>query len=252
MNKTKTLKSPEECNTSGMQSAADGRAFKLEGGNHVWQRRGKRFLDVTMAAVALVLLAPVLAAVACLIRIRMGTPVLFRQERAGIHKKSFMVVKFRTMGDGKGPDGTLLPDRLRLTPLGVLLRKTSLDELPQLWNVLKGDVSLVGPRPLPLHYLPYFTDRECLRFSVIPGITGWAQIHGRNEASWSERFARDVWYVQHWSVMLDLRILARTVLQVLTSKGVVTDARSIMLNLDEERRDMVSQPHKCSGMGGNR
>jgi len=174
-----------------------------------------------------------------LIRLNMGRPILFRQERPGLAKKPFIAVKFRTMADRKGCDETPLPDACRLSPLGVFLRKTSLDELPQLWNVVKGDISLVGPRPLLMRYLPYFTEQECLRFTVLPGITGWAQIHGRNESSWSDRFARDVWYVQHWSLWLDARILFRTVFKVLGSKGIVVDARSIMLNLDEERRHMT-------------
>jgi sugar transferase EpsL len=204
-----------------------------------WQRRVKRLVDVTTASFALLVLMPLLAVIACLIRFNMGRPVLFRQERGGMAKKPFTVVKFRTMTDRKGSDGEPLPDGCRLSPLGVFLRKTSLDELPQLWNVVKGDISLVGPRPLPLRYLPYFTERECLRFTVLPGITGWAQIHGRNESSWSDRFTRDVWYVQHWSLWLDARIVLRTISAVFASKGVVADARSIMLNLDEERRHMT-------------
>jgi sugar transferase EpsL len=198
----------------------------------------KRLFDFSAAVVGLLILSPLLAVVAAAIRFDMGTPVIFRQQRAGRGKRPFTIVKFRTMKDAAGPDGQPLPDGQRLTKLGIFLRKTSLDELPQLWNVLKGDLSLVGPRPLPLHYLPYFTKRECLRFTVPPGITGWAQIHGRNEAGWSDRFARDVWYVEHWSLWLDARILLRTVFKVFGSKGIVVDARSIMLNLDEERRHM--------------
>lgn len=204
-----------------------------------WQRKVKRLVDVTLAFFALLILMPLLVVIAGLIRLSMGRPVLFRQERAGMAKKPFVIVKFRTMADLSGCDGTLLPDACRLSPLGVFLRKTSLDELPQLWNVVRGDISLVGPRPLPMRYLPYFTEREYLRFTVLPGITGWAQIHGRNESSWSDRFARDVWYVQHWNLWLDARILLRTVSKVFASKGVVVDARSIMLNLDEERRHMT-------------
>lgn len=203
-----------------------------------WQRKLKRLVDFTSASVGLLVLMPLLAAIACLIRIKMGRPVLFRQERPGMDKKPFIAVKFRTMADGNGGDGTPLTDACRLSPLGVFLRKTSLDELPQLWNVVKGDISLVGPRPLLMRYLPYFTEQECLRFTVPPGITGWAQVHGRNEASWDERFARDVWYVENWSLWLDARIMFRTVFKVLGSKGIVVDARSTMLDLDEERRQM--------------
>ncbi|RKX61089.1 MAG: hypothetical protein DRP37_04455, partial [Thermodesulfobacteriota bacterium] len=133
--------------------------------------------------------------------------------------------------------GKDLPDNVRLTTLGRFLRKTSLDELPQLWNVFKGDISLVGPRPLLERYNPYFNERERLRFSVKPGITGWAQIHGRNEASWDKRLENDVWYVEHWSLGLDLKILVLTIKKVLSGKGVVVDAQSVMLDLDEERKE---------------
>jgi lipopolysaccharide/colanic/teichoic acid biosynthesis glycosyltransferase len=145
------------------------------------------------------------------------------------------MLKFRTMGDARAPDGRLLPDGLRLTALGRFLRRTSLDELPELWNVLTGDMSLVGPRPLLMDYFDFFTERERLRFSMPPGITGWAQTHGRNHAPWDARLERDVWYVEHWSFGLDLRILAATVRQVLRAESVVEDPHSIMLDLDEER-----------------
>ncbi|MCE5268414.1 MAG: sugar transferase, partial [Planctomycetaceae bacterium] len=168
-------------------------------------------------------------------------PVLFRQWRPGLGERPFLLYKFRTMNDACGPDGRPLPDAARLTALGRFIRRTSLDELPQLWNVLRGEMSLVGPRPLRMDYLPYFTRLERLRHSVRPGITGWAQVHGRNEASWDDRFANDVWYVEHWSLWLDLRILWLTLRQVVHGRGIVVDACSIMKNLDEERRAMFSE-----------
>ena len=156
------------------------------------------------------------------------------------------------MTDARGPDGRLLLDRDRLTAVGRFLRKTSLDELPQLWNVLRGELSLVGPRPLPIHYYPYFTDRERLRHGVKPGITGWAQVNGRNEASWDRRLAADVWYAENWSFALDLRILLATVAAVLQRRGVVVDPRSTMLNLDEERRGRETAARPDQGNGRTR
>lgn len=165
----------------------------------------------------------------------MGRPVLFRQTRPGYRAKPFFLYKFRTMREAYGPDGTPRPDAERLTRLGRFLRRKSLDELPQLWNVCRGDMSLVGPRPLLTRYLPYFTDRERLRQTVRPGITGWAQIRGRNAASWDQRLSDDVWYVENWSLSLDLKILLMTLKAVLEGSGVVVDPRATMLNLDEER-----------------
>jgi lipopolysaccharide/colanic/teichoic acid biosynthesis glycosyltransferase len=173
------------------------------------------------------------------IRQKMGSPVVLQQARPGIGELPFVLYKFRTMTDDRGPDGELLPDAARLTSLGRTLRRLSLDELPQLWNVIKGDMSLVGPRPLRMDYLPYFTELERLRHTVPPGITGWAQIHGRNEAAWDQRLAADVWYVENWSLLLDFKILLATLGRVLRRKNVVDDPRSIMLNLNEERAHMT-------------
>jgi lipopolysaccharide/colanic/teichoic acid biosynthesis glycosyltransferase len=197
--------------------------------------RTKRFADAACAGTMTVLLLPLLLVVAGLVHWRMGSPVLFRQLRPGIHERPFELLKFRTMVDVRDSSGEPLPDEQRLTFLGSLLRRSSLDELPTLINVIRGDMSLVGPRPLLLRYLPYFTERERLRFSVPPGITGWAQIRGRNHTPWSQRLEQDVWYVEHQGPWLDTKILLRTALQVLLARGVVVDARSIMLNLDEER-----------------
>ena len=197
----------------------------------------KRLIDLVIASTSLLLFGPIIGIIAVVIRMNMGSPVLFRQVRPGYMQKPFTLLKFRTMRMAIDPDGKDLPDNVRLTTLGRFLRKTSLDELPQLWNVSRGDISLVGPRPLLERYNPYFNERERLRFSVKPGITGWAQIHGRNEASWDKRLENDVWYVEHWSLGLDLKILVLTIKKVLSGKGVLVDARSVMLDLDEERKE---------------
>jgi len=174
----------------------------------------KRLFDATAAAAALVALGPLLAALAVLTWLRMGRPVLFRQWRAGREGRPFLLVKFRTMRAGPGPDEE------RLTPFGSWLRRTSLDELPELWNVLVGDMSLVGPRPLPVRYVERYSPRQTRRLEVRPGITGWAQVSGRNLLSWEERLERDVWYVDHRSFGLDAEILARTVGGILSGRGV--------------------------------
>jgi len=173
-----------------------------------------------MALVALLLLGPVLLAVAVVIRRSMGAPVLFRQVRPGFREKPICVLKFRTMREAENGEGRPLPDAERLTPVGRFLRQTSLDELPQLWNVLRGDMSLVGPRPLFMHYLERYTPEQRRRHEVMPGMTGWAQVNGRNAISWEDRFALDVWYVDNWSLGLDLRILLMTIARVLRREGI--------------------------------
>lgn len=180
----------------------------------------KRLLDVIGACLGLMLLSPLILALAGMIRCRLGSPVLFRQVRPGLHGLPFQMIKFRTMRDVVGPDGAPLPDQLRLTSFGRLLRSTSLDELPELWNVLKGDMSLVGPRPLLMEYLPLYSPEQARRHEVRPGVTGWAQVNGRNAISWDEKFALDVWYVDHRSLWLDLRILMLTVLRVVRRDGI--------------------------------
>jgi len=180
----------------------------------------KRLFDIIVALLALVALAPVLLVVAVVVRVGLGSPVLFRQRRPGWKGRIFELVKFRTMTGARGPDGALLPDVQRLTRLGRWLRATSLDELPELWNVLKGDMSLVGPRPLLVQYLDRYTPEQARRHEVRPGLTGWAQVHGRNDQSWEERFALDVWYVDNRSFWLDLKILAMTVWKVLAREGI--------------------------------
>jgi len=180
----------------------------------------KRALDVVVALLGLLLLAPVLLVVAIAIRLTMGSPVLFHQDRPGRYGRLFMLLKFRTMRHATGHDGRLLPDSERLTSLGSFLRKTSLDELPQLWNVLKGDLSLVGPRPLLVEYLDRYTAEQARRHEVRPGITGWAQVNGRNALSWEDKFALDVWYVDNWSLWLDFKILWMTFIKVLKREGI--------------------------------
>lgn len=159
------------------------------------------------------MLSPVLGLVSLAVWLDVGRPILFRQKRPGLHERPFTLYKFRSMNALTHPDGRLLPDAERLTPFGQLLRRYSLDELPQLFNILAGHMSLVGPRPLLTRYLPYYTDRERLRHTLRPGLTGWAQVHGRHTLSWDDRLEMDVWYVLHWSLGLDFRILARTLVQ---------------------------------------
>jgi lipopolysaccharide/colanic/teichoic acid biosynthesis glycosyltransferase len=180
----------------------------------------KRILDVVTVACALLLLAPGLAVLALAIRIWMGGPVLFRQVRIGRGGRAFRIAKFRTMTDARDSAGNLIADEDRLTGLGVFMRRASLDELPQLWNVLKGDMSLVGPRPLLPEYLPRYSAFQRRRHEVKPGITGWAQIHGRNRLSWEEKFEHDIWYVDHCCLWLDLKILALTIKQVILRDGI--------------------------------
>jgi len=181
---------------------------------------GKRLFDLALAALALLFAAPLLAVLALLVRLLLGAPVLFRQQRPGRHGKPFYILKFRTMADARDARGELLPDAARLTPLGDFLRRTSLDELPTLFNVLRGEMSLVGPRPLLMEYLERYTPEQARRHHVRPGITGWAQIHGRNETVFSERLKLDTWYVDHASLLLDWQILFRTSAKVLSASGV--------------------------------
>jgi lipopolysaccharide/colanic/teichoic acid biosynthesis glycosyltransferase len=182
--------------------------------------RIKRVVDVGVAGVLLVLLVPILSVIAVAVRIALGSPVLFRQMRPGLHGRPFELLKFRTLSDARGPDGELLPDAQRMTALGRWLRRTSLDELPELVNVLKGDMSLVGPRPLLMQYLSRYTPRQARRHEVLPGMTGLAQVSGRNQLSWEDRFDLDVWYVDHRSLWLDIRILLRTARKVIIGEGV--------------------------------
>lgn len=188
----------------------------------------KRLFDISAAALALLILFPVIAVVAWQINRKMGSPVLFRQTRPGLDGKPFEMIKFRTMKDAVDAQGNPLPDSERLTPFGQFLRSSSLDELPELWNVLKGDMSLVGPRPLLMEYLPLYTPEQYRRHEVRPGVTGWAQINGRNALSWEEKFRLDVWYVDNRSLWLDIKILFLTVKKVVVRDGISADGEATM------------------------
>jgi len=180
----------------------------------------RRIFDILGAGLGLLLLSPILVVTALMIWYQIGTPVFFRQTRPGLNGKPFLMIKFRTMRDTVDMHGNPMPDSDRLTPLGRFLRSTSLDELPELWNVLKGDMSLVGPRPLLMEYLPLYSSEQARRHEVRPGITGWAQINGRNAISWEEKFALDIWYVDNQSTALDLKIIWLTIRKVLKREGI--------------------------------
>lgn len=186
----------------------------------IYRRWGKRTLDVIASAIALVLLAPVLAVIAAVIAATIGRPVLFRQERPGLRGRPFTLLKFRTMTDARGPEGKWLPDEQRLTPTGMVLRRWSLDELPELWNVFRGEMSLVGPRPLLMQYVPRYSPAQARRQDVLPGITGLAQVDGRNTLSWDEKFRLDVTYVDTVSFAVDAGVLLKTVRAVTSQKGI--------------------------------
>lgn len=188
----------------------------------------KRLFDFSVALVALIILAVPLVVLAIIIAIALGRPVLFRQERPGLNAKPFTLVKFRTMTNDVDADGNLLPDADRLTGLGRFLRSTSLDELPELWNILMGELSLVGPRPLLMAYVPLYSAEQARRMDVKPGITGWAQVNGRNSITWEEKFAHDVWYVDNQSFWLDLKILFLTVRGVLLREGISAENEATM------------------------
>ena len=192
------------------------------------QRGIKRLADAFAALVALALLSPLIVVVALLVRAKLGSPILFRQERPGLDGRPFTLVKFRTMLNARDESGALRPDAERMTPFGRWLRASSVDELPELWNVLKGEMSLVGPRPLLMHYLPLYSPEQARRHNVRPGVTGWAQINGRNAISWDEKFAFDVWYVDNWSLMLDAKILLASVISVFSRHGISAEGAATM------------------------
>lgn len=194
----------------------------------LYVRTGKRLLDICLSAAALLATLPVILAVALLIRAVLGSPVLFTQKRPGLEGRPFMLYKFRSMTEARTRDGALLADEARLTRFGAWLRKLSLDELPQLWNVLKGDMSLTGPRPLLMEYVPLYNARQARRHEVRPGVTGWAQVKGRNALTWEEKFELDVWYVDHVSLTLDLKILALTALTLVRPHGIAQPGSATM------------------------
>lgn len=186
----------------------------------LYRRLGKRCFDLALSGVALLILAPILVAIALVVRLRLGTPVFFRQQRPGQYGQPFTLIKFRTMTNARDAEDHLLPDAQRLPPLGRFLRSTSLDELPELWNVLTGDMSLVGPRPLLMRYLERYTPEQARRHDVRPGITGWAQINGRNTLSWTEKFDLDIWYIDNLSLSLDLKIIMLTAVRIIQRSGI--------------------------------
>ncbi len=201
----------------------------------------KRLCDFFAALLGLLILAPVLFFIACAIYIRMGSPIMFKQPRPGKNGEIFTFYKFRTMTDERDLTGKLLPDEKRLTAIGQFIRKTSLDEFPQLWNVLKGDMSLVGTRPLLVAYLDRYTPEQARRHEVKPGITGWAQINGRNTLSWEEKFKLDVWYVDNWSLWLDLKILFLTVIKVIQREGISHPNYATMTEFQGSRQSIENK-----------
>ena len=206
----------------------------------------KRILDIIISGIALLLLSPVFLILAILVRTKLGSPVIFHQERPGYREQIFTLCKFRTMTDERDENGELLPDACRLTPFGSFLRKTSLDELPELWNIFKGDMSLIGPRPLLVGYLPYYTGRERLRHTVRPGLTGLSQVSGRNFLSWDERLAKDVEYVEHLSFLMDVKVFFQTISVVFRSDDVSVDSEAVECYLWEirEKREDKSESHE--------
>lgn len=188
----------------------------------------KRLFDLVISLSLLFVFFPIILIAAILVRLKLGSPILFKQQRPGLYGKPFYVYKFRTMMDARDNSGQLLPDHMRLTSFGKFLRKYSVDELPQLLNVVKGDISLVGPRPLLMEYLPLYTKEQAKRHNVRPGITGWAQVNGRNAITWEEKFQLDVWYVENQSFWLDMKILVRTVIKVFKSEGISQDGHVTM------------------------
>lgn len=188
----------------------------------------KRFFDLILTIPALIILSPVLALLALLIRLKLGSPILFGQQRPGQHGKPFTLFKFRTMTDARDQKGNILPDAKRLTTFGQFLRRRSLDELPEFFNVLKGDMSLVGPRPLLMQYLGRYSPEQARRHEVKPGITGWAQVNGRNALTWEQKFEHDVWYVDNWSIWLDIRIILITVWRIIRKEGINQPGQTTM------------------------
>ncbi|APX64143.1 sugar transferase [Acinetobacter schindleri] len=188
----------------------------------------KRILDITIASTALILLSPIYLIVAHKVKKNLGSPVLFRQVRPGLHGKPFEMIKFRTMKDALDAEGNPLPDSERLTPFGKMLRATSLDEMPELWNVIKGDMSIVGPRPLLMEYLPLYNEQQAKRHNVRPGITGYAQVNGRNAISWEKKFELDTWYVENQSLWLDFKIMLKTIKKVIAKDDISAEGEATM------------------------
>lgn len=204
----------------------------------------KRILDIVLSLFVLVVLSPVYLILIVLVRVNLGSPVFFHQDRPGRDEKIFRLYKFRSMNEKRDAEGKLLPDEARLTAFGKLLRKSSLDELPEFYNILKGDMSFIGPRPLLVSYLPYYTEKERHRHDVRPGLTGLAQVHGRNALMWEERFQYDLYYVKHCSFALDLKILADTARKVFHSEGIQSGAEQTVPDFDRYRKEMMAAQNK--------
>lgn len=200
----------------------------------------KRLLDIIIASIALILLSPLYAFVAYKVKKNLGSPVLFRQVRPGLHGKPFEMIKFRTMKDAVDEQGDLLPDSERLTPFGQMLRSTSLDEMPELWNVIKGDMSIVGPRPLLMEYLPLYSPEQAKRHDVRPGMTGHAQVNGRNAIGWEEKFKLDTWYVENQSIWLDFKIMFKTVHKVIAKDDISAEGEATMSKFTGSEKDSNS------------
>lgn len=201
----------------------------------------KRILDIISSLLAIIILSPLLAVTAVLVKTKLGSPVLFRQKRPGKDEKIFTLMKFRTMTDERDENGELLPDEVRLTKFGKFLRSTSIDELPELFNILKGDMSVIGPRPLLVQYLPYYTEEERHRHDVRPGLTGWAQVNGRNSLDWDHRFECDVEYVKNMSLLFDIKIMFSTILKVIGKSDVAEDTNQIEGNFAEIRAQQIKE-----------
>lgn len=196
----------------------------------------KRMLDFILSLVGLIVLSPVLLIIALLVKVKLGSPIIFKQPRPGKDEKIFTLYKFRSMTDERNKNGELLPDNVRLTRFGTMLRSTSLDELPELWNILKGDMSIVGPRPLLVEYLPYYTETERHRHDVRPGLTGYAQINGRDTLAWSDKFELDLYYIENMNIVIDYITIIHTILKVLKKEDILVGTSHIVSNLDEERK----------------
>ena len=206
-------------------------------------RTVKRLMDVSAALLGLIILSPLLCIVALMVRFTMGSPVFFRQIRPGLNREPFEIIKFRTMKNAVDANGKPLSDELRLTRFGNLMRSLSLDELPQLINILKGEMSLIGPRPLLYDFFPFYSEEEMRRHEVRPGITGLAQVNGRNNLNWDERLKMDIYYIDHWSLWLDIKILFKTAWIVLKRDGVRTEGHKTFLRLDDYRRGLATNAH---------
>lgn len=212
----------------------------------VYEKYIKRPMDFTLSLMALIVLSPVLLVVAILVRMKLGSPIIFKQERPGKDEKIFKLYKFRTMTDERDLDGKLLPDEVRLTKFGKWLRSTSLDELPEIFNILKGEMSLIGPRPLLVEYLPYYTAEERHRHDVRPGLSGWAQVNGRNAiASWEDRFEKDLFYVNNCTFFMDCKVIWKTIYKVLKRSDILVGKQISAGRLDVARKDWIKEDGEC-------